>query len=64
MQQKNVDGRAEVGVDDLRDVAGHDLREIGQISSNRLNGCNSDLVLTERAAQHGEEMTDVLPFHV
>jgi len=50
LQQKNVDGRAEVGVDDLGDVAGHDLREIGQTSADRLDGRDGDLVFTERAA--------------
>lgn len=50
LQQKNVDGRAEVGVNDLGDVAGHDFREIGQTSGDRLDGRDGDLVFTERAA--------------
>lgn len=65
LQQKNVNGRTEVGVDDLGDVAGHNLREIGQTSAgDRLDGRDGDLVFTERAAQHAEEMTDILAFYM
>lgn len=65
LQQKDIDGRIEVGVDDLSDVARHNLREIGQsAASYRLDGRNRDLVIAEGAAQHGEEMPDILPFDV
>lgn len=65
LQQKDIDGRIEVGVDDLSDVARHNFREIGQsAASYRLDGRNRDLVIAEGTTQHGEEMPDILSFDV
>lgn len=64
LQQEDVNGRVEVGVDDLGDVAGQNFREIGQSAAGRLDGRDRDLVVAEGAAQHGEEMPDILPFNM
>lgn len=65
LQQKDVDGRVEVGVDDLGDVARQNLREIRQTAgSYRLDRRDSDSVIAEGAAEHGKEMPDILSFEM
>jgi len=63
LQQKDINGRVEIGVNDLDNVARQNLREIGQTAAvYRLDGSDSDLMIAEGTAQHGEEMPDIISF--
>lgn len=67
LQQEDVDRCTDFGVDGFGGVSACDqnLREIRRgAGSGGLDGCHGELVLAESAAQHGEQVTHVLPFHV
>lgn len=65
LQQEDIDGCVEVGIDNLSDVARHYLREIGQsAASYRFDGRDCDLVIAEGTAEHGKEMPDIFSFNM